>query len=501
METNVVIFAHFDLKSIKDPESDYYNVPDPLISTLNNVSENITLNIKGNNEGEKLSFSSNGIDGTGYSLSSFEINKNNYVNQKIFFTVKYKSNDNYDVKSVDKLTLNGTGNYNLTLSTFQGDTFINLPIFEVENSFDGGGIFRGYILLDTPATNLKLKGTSFTGISSITGESNFFNIYPAEGLHDYRKINEDHDQKKTFKDLRFQNVLLDKDNFFDSFLGTIVGDASGSPDDMGIKIYEKISNFTQNNSDVNYSNLKSFFSQMENLDIDFEKFNVNFPPELQRIVDFSSLNLSRQKGAFNNYNFDFDDKGYVDSDLYGVNKGRQLNIDNFILSAGMGSIVAYEKFSENYSLVNTNIVSAFDARFKDDLTNTYNLSNYDNSWGWGLILPDNLNERFFIQTEQNNDQGDNLFLKLENNFDRLLNEDYDQNKNSKLIVKSYYDFFLYKNTIEGSNLQKYIDYDNVNTQVGSLKSYNNYSRDSGFIDELITNNLLTNTGLVTSNIN
>lgn len=501
MENNVVVFAHFDLKNFKDPESNYYSVPDPAVGTLNNVSENIVLNIKDNNEPDILSFSSNGIDGTGYSLSSFNINKINYVGQKIYFTVKYKSNDMYDVKSVDKLTLNGIGNYNLTLTAFQGDTVINLPFEEMENNFDGGGIFRGFIIFDRPATNIKIKGTSFTGSKTITGESSLFNVYPVEGLHTYRKINEDNDQKKNYKDLRFQNILSDKDTFFNNFLGTIVGDASGSPDNLGIKIYEKIANFTKNNSDINYSNLKSFFSQMENLDIDFEKFNVNFPPNLQRIVDFSSINLSLQKGAKNNFNLDFDDKGYIDSDLYGVNKGKELDLRNFTLSTGMGSIIAYEKFSENYSLLNTNLISAYDIRFKNELRNTFSLSSYDEGWGWGLILPNELNQRYFLQYETNNDVGENNFLKLEDNFDRLLTEDYDPFKNDKLLIKNYYNFYLYKSNIEGSQLQKFIDYDNVKTSVGSLKSFKNYSKDGGFIDELVTNNLLTNTGLVTSNSN
>lgn len=501
MENNVVVFAHFDLKNFKDPESNFYSVSDPTVSTLNNVSENIVLNIKDNNEPDLLSFSSNGIDGTGYSLSSFNINKINYVGQKIYFTVKYKSNDMYDVKNVNKLTLNGIGNYNLTLTAFQGDTVINLPFEEMENNFDGGGIFRGFIIFDRPATNIKIKGTSFTGSKTITGESSLFNIYPVEGLHTYRKINEDNDQKKNYKDLRFQNILSDKDTFFNNFLGTIVGDASGSPDNLGIKIYEKIANFTKNNSDINYSNLKSFFSQMENLEIDFEKFNVNFPPNLQRIVDFSSINLSLQKGAKNNFNLDFDDKGYIDSDLYGVNKGKELDLRNFTLSTGMGSIIAYEKFSENYSLLNTNLISAYDIRFKNELRNTFSLSSYDEGWGWGLILPNELNQRYFLQYETNNGVGENNFLKLEDNFDRLLTEDYDPFKNDKLLIKNYYNFYLYKSNIEGSQLQKFIDYDNVKTSVGSLKSFKNYSKDGGFIDELVTNNLLTNTGLVTSNSN
>ena len=40
---------------------------------------------------------------------------------------------------------------------------------------------------------------------------------------------------------RFQETLLDKTAFFDGFLGTIVGDASATPNVLGKRIHEKMS--------------------------------------------------------------------------------------------------------------------------------------------------------------------------------------------------------------------------------------------------------------------
>ena len=251
----------------------------------------------------------------------------------------------------------------------------------------------------------------------------------------------------------------------------------------------------------NYSNLDSLLSQLENFQISFEKLNINFPPSLQRLVDLLSINLSLQKGAKNNFNFNFDDKGYVNSNLYGINKGEELLVTSSELTANGGQpIVAYEKFSEKYTIVNTNLISAYDVRFNNLSNKTYNLSSYDDNWGWGLVLPDNFLERGFIQLESGNFPND-TFLSLEDSFYRLVDQNYDNIKKDPLLLQNYYEFYEYIDTIEGSYLQKFIDYDNPNTNVGDLSSYNDYIKDGGFIDEIITNNLLTNTSLVTSTIN
>ena len=498
MINDVVIYAHFDNDGQNDPESLFYNVDKDNLTSLNNVSENLSLRIEDNNEADKLTFSSNGIDGLGDDIKSFNINNINYVGQKIYFVVKYKSSDNFDVKSIPLLSLNSSSQYGVSLSCFQGSTPVDVEFFsnnDVSNS--GGGFLKGYMVFDKPLTNLILKGSSNTGTKSITGESNIFNIYPKSGLNDYRKINENNDQQKNYKDLIFQNILLDKDNFFNNFLGTIVGNLSSSTDTLGIKIYEKISNFVENNSDINYSNINSLLSQFESLDLDFEKYDIIFPPSLQRLVDLLSVNLSLQKGAKNNYNLNFDDKGYVNSNIYGVNKGPEIKVFNGVLSANQNFIVAYEKFGQKYSLLNTNLLSSYDLRLKDINTFTYNLSDYSDKWGWGLILPDKLIERNFLKLEN---RETDIFLSLQDGYYRIVNEKYDPINNNPLLLQDYYNFYFYIDKIDGTYIQKFIDFDNPNNKLFNLNNYEKYAEDNGTIDELFSHNIYTNTGLVTSTV-
>jgi hypothetical protein len=486
-----IIFANFDLKNVKDPESNFYNIPDLQFNVLNNISDNIVLGINNNLPPTKLVFSTNGVDGIGVNDTTFGINTINYTNQKIYFVVRLKNVDNFQIKNAPRLDFyDNTDLYSIGLSCFdEFDQSVNTTFvskFDKETSL--GGFFKGYFLIDTPINNIKLKGEVLTETGTVTGVSNNFNVYDKSGLYDYRKINEDNDQQSNYKNLIFQDILLNKENFFDNFLGTIVGNLSSNPNSLGIKIYEKISNFVSNNSDIDFSNFDSFNSMLDNLDISVEEYRTIFPPDLKRLVDNLSINLSKQKGQKNQFNQNFDDKGYQNSNFYGLNKGNALPVLTTVLTAGRDTsyIVAKENFSGKYKLLNTNILSAYDPRFTDLNSFTYNLSTYNNTWGWGLILPDNLGKRNYIILQRGTKRD---FLALQDG-DRLRTQDFDSFEGDISTLENFYTFYDYISSTEDSYLQKYIDFDNPNTSVGNLNSFSSYSSDSGVIDELVLN-LLT----------
>ena len=515
MNNDVVIFANFDTSNYQDPESNFFKIDDEKLNVLNSVSNNIVLGIRGEPIPSKLSFSTNGIDGIGKTDDTFNIGPIYYTGQKVYFTIKYKTDNNFSINNYPKLSL-GNGINQISLSCFQIQTLSSVPVEiyvdditfnsnDTLSALNGGGYFRGYFVSDQGLSNLKIKGESNTGTATITGESDVFDLYPTKGFYKYRKINEDNDQKQNYKDLIFQDILTNKDNFFNNFLGTSVGDLSGNLENLGIKIYEKISNFVSNTNDINYSNLKNFVSQLENLNVDFERFNIEYPPSLQRLVDNLSINLSLQKGSKNNYNFDFDKKGYDNNPDFGKNLGNNIPVLNGIVQPYKYGIVAYEKFSEKYKVINTNLLSAYDMRFRDTTTKSFPLSDYQDAWGWGLILPDNLGKRNFIQLE-----GDinttNSFLQIENGLNIGLSANNQPGyyrltsqttQAKKITLDNHYNFYRYNDdVIEGSQLQKFIDYDNGNNTMGNLNSFFNYSKKGGVMDDLIINNLFKNTGLV-----
>lgn len=323
-----------------------------------------------------------------------------------------------------------------------------------------GGFFKGFLTSTLTGTDLRIRivynTTSYT--TPFTAYSTPFDIYPKEGIYDVRKINEDNDQTQAYKDLIFQDVLLNKNFFFNNLLGKSVGNKNSSTDTLGIKIHEKTSNFVSNIADIDYCNLKALISMFKSLDINFEEYNQQFPPSLTRLIDILSVSPSRQIKKVNQYQDNYNDNGFTSKTVFGKNKGAYLPIESTVLYTGSSSkyILAYERFSENFSLVNTNILSATDIEYKTN--NSYALSSYNNSWGWGLVIPAGL---------------------------------------SGIGISDFYDFFDYDNTIEGSLIEDFIDYANDNcTYLQNISSFGQIMDKNGVADSLLQHNLYSNCGLI-----
>ena len=514
-----IIHASFDLKYTRDPESEYYDISPSRFNILNSISETIPIDIISNqfNITKKLVISTNGVDGYGYGNTDFKLNPIYYTGQKIYFVCRLKTEDNFPIKNIPTFRL-GADNFGFSLSAVKdilgNDVKYTLLDENIDNVDYSGGYFKGSIVIDEPVYGVKLYPVVTTPtFGTITGESNEFNVHPETGLYGYRKINEDNDQEQNYKDLRFQNILQDHitHDFFTNFLGGAVGNKNSPTDSLGIKIYEKISNFAANNADVNTSNVTGLLSMLESVKVDYETFNLEFPASLSRIVDNASVNLSLQKGNINYFNQDFDDKGQIISNVLGINKGKELPLMSTLLQTGDNAkpIVAYEKFSKIYTLLNTNLLSCYDFRYLHPETNTYALSDYNKYWGWGLIIPPQIGlvDDFFIveNTTYNSPSGELLYqnvLKFQDNFGRLTTQSYDKEKRDPSNIANFYTFYEYLSTPQGSNVQKFIDFDNPNTYMGSLtgeaamrslSSYSSYIGPGGVVDDIILNNLVTNT--------
>jgi hypothetical protein len=216
----------------------------------------------------------------------------------------------------------------------------------------------------------------------VSGESAVFNIYPDTGVYNIAKVNEDFNAKGFYDDLRYQEFLLDKTVFFDLFLGTIVGDLSSQPYELGKTIYEKIANFTDNISNIDKCNLDQLLSFCEELSVQFEQYNYPFPPQLRRLVDILSIKHKLLFGDQNKYNLNFDKKGYINPN-YGKNLGSEISSVSGIIYSGV-PIVAYEIFSGLYTLTNYSVISG------TSYNSSLPLSTFNYNWGWGLVAPASL---------------------------------------------------------------------------------------------------------------
>jgi hypothetical protein len=495
-EHNVIIFAAFESRVFLDPESVSIGASASLPS-LNIGPATISYSISARPltlEGKTLSITTNGITGLITPLSSFNIPKINFANQNIYFTAKVVdlSGAGTPLKQYPKLLpveellktqtpgpVDELVQVQNTIEDFviveEGGVDVRLirsdntsvPVNQVlftsnygELSADaGGGYVKGIVQTSAVDTDLRIQ-IVYTDANSntVSGVSTPFDIYPAEGIYDIRKIGEDNNQAQNYKDLATQPVLQREPIFMDQLLGQIVGDGSTYPETLGIKLSEKVSNYVANINDPDYANVKSLNSLISQLSMTMDEYNQQFPPSLARLIDILSVSVSRQAGSKNQFQGNYDSKGYISKEFYGKNKGDILPLETTLLETGANSknILAYEKFSNQYKLVNTNILSATDIDYTSD--STYPLSAYNRSWGWGLIVPLGI---------------------------------------TPIDINKYYEFYDVIDTVEGSYLQKFIDFDNVNnTYLTNLTSYDQYADKWGIAEKVISHNLYTNLGLI-----
>ena len=205
-------------------------------------------------------------------------------------------------------------------------------------------------------------------VRTITGSSNLFNIYPDQGQFNIAKINEDWNASGYYDSLRFQETLLDKQVFFDQFLGVILGGLNAQPYELGKTVYEKIANFVDNNVDIDKVNLDELLSFCNELSVDYDQFNIIFPPQIRRLVDLLSIKQSKLWGSLNVYGLNFDPRGTsFPNNTYGINLSSVIDPLTGTFYNGI-PIVAKETFSGNYKIVNTNLI--------DNKYATYNNNEY-----------------------------------------------------------------------------------------------------------------------------
>lgn len=288
-------------------------------------------------------------------------------------------NINTEAKSATKLstTLGGyLKGYVTVLSSTTNNTYINVEFDPIEIEYIGNVQF-----INGNTTHSKTINTNaFTLLSSI----DYIKLF---------KINEDFNLKDTYKSFALQPCLRDCNILFDGVLGQIVGDSSDYMN-LGVQIYEKISNFVSNTQDIDTCNITNLYGLYNKFDEYIADLNYNWPAELKRTIDLLSIRLDKLLGGINTFHYDFDKRGYISNPNYGKNLGNEIDFYHDTVSYNE-YIVAYERFSEKYILLNCNIPSTYTTMCSAD-ANTYYLSGYINDsegvnnfrdWGWNLVLP------------------------------------------------------------------------------------------------------------------
>jgi hypothetical protein len=444
----------------------------------NNLSISLSAKIIENDEINKLSISTNGMDGEFYPSTTFNIDAVKFRNVEMPFVVKVKDVEHYTVKNIKPLSAT-----NLTFQVLSGEDLVNNAYYTLKDIDNFDGAYRKSITFDSVEKINDIRITVSGSVSSLggdvytlNGESNVFDIYP-QNFITLTKKNEDFDATEMFKGLRFQEILLDKNILFDDFMGSIFGNIDSSYDTLGKKIYEKISNFVENTQDVDRNEISSLISQMKMMGVTpnnvYDSLLVAYPEKIKRIMDLSSMTDNKLLGIKNKFNQNFDIRGFSTKEIYGTNLGNRIDIDNYTISSGI-PIVALEKFSNEYTLLNTM------QPLEETGTDFYKLSDYNSNWGWGLVLPTDFQykdmEKYYLFFEYvdgyDNTVYDNSVLDNSGIFyDTQFNEYIIRNENNIPILTQSGEFILIEHELSEfrSFLVDFLFRDNLYQSLGLVK--------------------------------
>jgi hypothetical protein len=176
---------------------------------------------------------------------------------------------------------------------------------------------------------------------SLSGETNNLFFYDKNPF-DFYKINENHDLAGSMKNIAYQPEIKKSEFLFDEFLASIYGKYPFEHNDLGVNVYEKVSNFVSNQSDVDTCDIKALYDLSQTVDLNGDDFKLNFPLEIKRLMDTLSINQSKLWGSTleDNYNF----KKYNQNDNF--NRGKLLKTDTYMVTAGVPVILKTKSLND-----------------------------------------------------------------------------------------------------------------------------------------------------------
>lgn len=446
-----------------------------------------------------LSFSSNGLDGEGSSLSTFDIGATKFATTKIAFVAKVKDDNDFTQKSMPLLSANGGPDLNLVLT--DGTTTYDVEFtsnFLTLSTLTQGGFYKGYFVSNNSTTleNVYLSGNTTYDGTFLSGASNTFTVYPSS-FYTIAKKGENIDFEQTFKDIAIQPLFTDSKILMSDFLGSIFGDLSSSQDSIGKATYEKIQNFFDNNTSIDESNVDELDGLLQMLSLP-ELNKYSFPAKLNRLIDLLSISRSQLFGRRNRNQTHYQSYGYANNEFYGYNLGERLSAGSIIV-AGQ-PIVACERYSGRYSTLNTTFplsarvtpTIAITTGFVYGTTTGQLVSATSEQLDGGT--PITLEQ--FLQCEILTEGDDELLtqsLSSSSTYYRL--SDYNSTWGWPLLsggnrdILDIYNFYYQKDVttdIENS----IIDFTDPNNTISySLTSYNDWSKDDGTMSNIFSQSL------------
>lgn len=205
------------------------------------------------------------------------------------------------------------------------------------------------------------------------------------------KVNEHFDATESLIGYTLQETINSNYRLLYGFFKSVVGDIDDFPETLGKTVYEKISNFTSNNKDIDTCNISALIALGESIDGDIMKYSYSYPGSVKRLLDIFSVNYSYLLSTRDMSSDHIDKSGYDNNFNYGRNLGPLLeNVKEYIVNIDV-PFVAKELYNEGMSIIHPMCIAGPESSPNYSTLfgglSSYPLSEYDPSWNWGLSVP------------------------------------------------------------------------------------------------------------------
>lgn len=393
---NTQITANCDLLYAKYSDNTDWIISTPIASALPSI-------ISQNNS---LSF---------YRISASSEYSNLYCNNTLF-TPNSAYNINVIFKSASSYSAYNSSAYlNIKISDTVGTAISTLSTISIASSgiSDNNWHTAGITIYNFPSAvtdaslmltySENMTGTSRLGVivssiqinlSGLYGESNYFDIIPYN-TYDIRRFNESWEASKQIREYALVETIKENDNLFDNYLGPLYGNPVSGVDQFGPRLYEKISNFSKNNADIDKCNIDQLYSLSKLVDVPIDDYKLQYPAELKRIMDIISVHHDTLWGkrCECSSNFTGDIICTVCNHKHSLNLGDEFEPSTYTVSADIPFIVKKKYPSNsNYQIITPSYIYG-DINTLSSPVSTYSLASVSQiSW---LLSSDFSQYKFF----------------------------------------------------------------------------------------------------------
>ena len=130
----------------------------------------------------------------------------------------------------------------------------------------------------------------------LEGSSSIFSVHELGGNFGLRRQNDSWDMHEQIKSYLLRDYQHEFTSLWDDLIGNIVGNAESEYQRFGRQFYEKIANFVYNNADIDLANIDQIYSIYQNLSVEYDNFDVNYPADMKHWMNILSILFTRLKG-------------------------------------------------------------------------------------------------------------------------------------------------------------------------------------------------------------